>query len=64
MHMSRQSPVIRPVNVIPGVSHVVSVWRVPPPTMLRVFKIVISSCFPSERLSCLILLLIICKPVY
>ena len=62
--MSRQPPVIRPVNVFPGVSHVGSVWRVPPPTMLRVFRIVFSSCSPSERLSILILLPITCKPVY
>ena len=49
MHMSRQPLLICQVNVNPGVSRYVLVWRVPPPTTGTLFKVVISSCFPSER---------------
>ena len=49
MHMSRQPLLIRQVNVNPGVSRLCVSWRVPPPTTGKVYKVVISSCFPSER---------------
>ena len=47
--MSRQPLLIRQVNVNPGVSRYVLVWRVLPPTTGTVFNVVSSFCFPSER---------------